>query len=263
MAWIDVSDALDPESAAAAGVELSHLLWVRCGVSTKPDTACAQETFRLPNKYWVAPPVLKGLHGGGCGGHPRGEVKGLSNAVSELLRLEAIAPRCAEPQPRTKPQREQSMRVALQPAPQSAGHMRPTKPWARIEQALRVADLLLQAGGFAAIVLDMAAIAPEYTSRVPLATWFRYRAATERTQSILLLVTQNPCAKSSGELLLRFHPGTPSSDEATILAGMDYRVEVERRRFNQPASNIVAIRKPPQRENGTSWRSRSLWAGVR
>jgi recombination protein RecA len=32
-AWIDVSDTLDPESAAAAGVDLSPLLWVRCGVS--------------------------------------------------------------------------------------------------------------------------------------------------------------------------------------------------------------------------------------
>jgi RecA/RadA recombinase len=31
-AWIDVSDALDPESATAAGVDLPRLLWVRCGV---------------------------------------------------------------------------------------------------------------------------------------------------------------------------------------------------------------------------------------
>jgi len=28
---VDASDALDPHSAAAAGVELDHLLWVRCG----------------------------------------------------------------------------------------------------------------------------------------------------------------------------------------------------------------------------------------
>ncbi|MEI9967862.1 MAG: ATPase domain-containing protein [Terracidiphilus sp.] len=29
-AWIDVNDALDPESAAANGVQLRRLLWVRC-----------------------------------------------------------------------------------------------------------------------------------------------------------------------------------------------------------------------------------------
>ena len=34
-AWIDVSDSLDPASAAAAGVDLRRLLWVRCGVASK------------------------------------------------------------------------------------------------------------------------------------------------------------------------------------------------------------------------------------
>lgn len=32
-AWIDVLNTLDPESAAAAGVDLSRVLWVRCGAS--------------------------------------------------------------------------------------------------------------------------------------------------------------------------------------------------------------------------------------
>src|SRR6202034_157355 len=30
-AWIDVSDTLHPESAAAIGVDLNRLLWIRCG----------------------------------------------------------------------------------------------------------------------------------------------------------------------------------------------------------------------------------------
>lgn len=30
-AWVDVSDCLQPESAAAIGVNLARLLWVRCG----------------------------------------------------------------------------------------------------------------------------------------------------------------------------------------------------------------------------------------
>src|SRR6202161_1048302 len=33
-AWVDVSDTLHPESAAAMGVVLSRLLWIRCGDST-------------------------------------------------------------------------------------------------------------------------------------------------------------------------------------------------------------------------------------
>src|ERR1700733_5240553 len=70
-AWIDVSDVLDPESAAAAGVDLSRLLWVRCGVSTANAQRAPKETFALPDQYLIPAPVKKGLHGGGFGPHPR------------------------------------------------------------------------------------------------------------------------------------------------------------------------------------------------
>lgn len=267
-AWVDVSDGLDPESAAAAGVDLARLLWVRCGVlgsgiSSKQIPPDEKDSFALPGQYLIPPPVKKGLHGGGFGPHPRTEVKGLSKAVGEFLRADAVAPRCAEPQRRIAPEREPVAPVSLAPAQRAASRYRHGKPWARIEQALRVTDLLLQAGGFAAIVLDMGGIAPEYATRVPLATWFRYRAAAERTQASLLLLAQHPCAKSSGELLLRFAAGHASGDEATVFTGMQHRVEVERRRFTQSPANVVSIRKPPQKETGANWRSRSTWAGAR
>jgi hypothetical protein len=137
------------------------------------------------------------------------------------------------------------------------------RPWKNIEQALRATDLLLQAGGFAAIVLDMAGLAPEFVSRVPLATWFRYRAAVERAQACLLLLTQHACAKSSVELLLRFAAGEPRGDEPTVFTAIRHHAEVARQRFAQPRSNIVPMRKPPQPETGASWRMQSTWAGMR
>jgi RecA/RadA recombinase len=262
-AWIDVSDAWDPESAAASGVDISRVLWVRCGVMAKSNAATKQEAFRLPAHYMIPPPIKKGLHGGGFGPHPRTEVKGLSTAVGELFRPSSIAPRCAEPQPRVKPEREVIQPVSPRPVRNAQSQFVAGKPWARIEQSLRVADLLLQAGGFAAIVLDMAGVAPEYSSRVPLATWFRYRAAAERSRASLLLLTQHACAKSSSELLLRFRSGVPHEDESTVFTGMEYRLEVERKRFNQPQSNIVEIRKPPKSEKSAYWQSQASWVGVR
>jgi recombination protein RecA len=260
-AWIDVSNTLDPGSAAAAGVDLSRLLWVRCGAAAQAKRTAAYR-FALPEKYLVAPAAKQGLHGGGCGGHPRNEVKGLAEAVPGLLRPEALAPRCAEPQRRTRPEREK-FEPQKQMAPAARTGIQQGKPWPRMEQALRAVDLVLQAGGFSVVVLDMASLAPEHAARVPLATWFRYRAAAERTQASVVLLTQHACAKSSGELLLRFEHGHACGDVAKVFTGSAYRVEVERRRFVQQAANVVPLRKPPQSVSAAEWRSRAAWAGPR
>src|ERR1700736_568754 len=95
-AWIDVANAFDPVSAAAAGLGLERLLWVRCGV-TQTIGQGPRRNFTLPEKYLVPPATKKGLHGGGFGPHPRSEVNRLSEAVSGLLRPPSNAPRCAEP----------------------------------------------------------------------------------------------------------------------------------------------------------------------
>lgn len=262
-AWIDVLDALDPASAAAAGVDLERLLWVRCGVQSAAHSA-ARSTYTLPEKCLVPPAITKGLHGGGFGPHPRTEAKGLSAAVSGLLHPEAITARCAEPQHRGPVMKETfAPSIKFDRANRPASRNAAGKPWARMEQALRAADLLLQAGGFAAIVLDMAGIAAECATRVPMATWFRYRAAAERTQASLLLLTQSACARSSAELLLCFAAGNARNDEATVFTGMEHRVELGRQRFAAAQTNVIPLRKPPQRETGASWPSRAAWAGAR
>src|SRR5215469_10492106 len=86
-AWIDVSNAFDPLSAASSGVDLQRLLWLRCGVTARTVRPAGYQ-FELPEKYLVAPAAKKGLHGGGFGRHPRHEVKGLSSAVEEFLQPE-------------------------------------------------------------------------------------------------------------------------------------------------------------------------------
>jgi hypothetical protein len=51
-AWIDVSNALSPESAAASGTDLNRLLWVRCGVQPVSQPASPpQGDFALSEKY--------------------------------------------------------------------------------------------------------------------------------------------------------------------------------------------------------------------
>jgi hypothetical protein len=196
-AWVDVSDTLHPESAAAMGVHLSRLLWVRCGSSPV--------TVPLP---------------------------------------------------------------AIKKAPRS-------KSWTRLEQALRVTDLLLQAGGFSCIVLDMGSLNAEYALRVPLATWFRFRAAAERLQSNVLLLTQHVCSRNSAGLVLRLQPGSVLAPDSTIFTGLEHRAELARQRFPQSPGNVFPMRstagptagrgrrdrKQPQSVQTTQWQGRTLWAG--
>lgn len=103
-AYVDTSDSFDPVSAAAAGVALSQLVWIRCGSNT--------------------------------------------------------------------------------------GH------------ALKAADLLLHAGGFGAVILDLCQIAPRIANRIPISYWYRFRLAIENTPTILALVEKQPLAKSCAALLI-------------------------------------------------------------
>ena len=97
-AWIDVSNTLHPESAAAVGIDLRRLLWIRCGVRATDMQRLTTNNFTLPENYLIPSPIKKGLHGRGCGGHPRREIKGLSEAVGGLLKPMATTPPFAEPQ---------------------------------------------------------------------------------------------------------------------------------------------------------------------
>jgi recombination protein RecA len=254
-AWIDVTDSLCPESAAGAGINLARLLWVRCGVA-KSRLEPARNNMRLPDKCFMPSPTKKGLHGGGCGPHPRSEIKGLSAAVGQVL-----STGCAEPRHSMHARRERD--GPFQPPLFKRAKEASAKPLSRMDQALRVTDLLLQTGGFSSIVLDLGSIEAEHVLRVPISTWFRYRAAAERTQASILLLSQHACAKSSAGLVLRAQPGEPLQNEQTVFTGMRHRVEVVRERFAPAPANLVPFRKPPQAERHAGWRTQTAWAGIR
>lgn len=252
-AWIDVSNTLDPASAAAVGINLKRLLWVRCGVQQTVSTRTGRR-FLLPEKYLAPPSLKKRLHGGGVGSHPRTEVHDLSDATGDLF-----SPRCAEPQHGPRSQKE-SAESSWTSVTQRGCISKREKQYDAIEQGVRSTDLLLQAGGFSAIVLDMGSIAPEYIARIELSTWHRYRLAAERTRSSILLLSQYPCTKSSSEQQLRFSPAERMAEESTIFNGMQPHVEVIRQRFTQVETNVAPLRKPPQNVRVACWENSTTWA---
>jgi len=134
---------------------------------------------------------------------------------------------------------------------------RPSAP-SRLEQVLKVTDLLLQSGGFGMVVLDLGDMPTESVRRVPLTSWFRFRRAVEPTATVLLVVEQEPCAKTCASLVVGLrrtaicacNPASPNETEfqgwkvlsrpgpaipppnvvshAALLRGMQLRAEVLR-----------------------------------
>lgn len=249
-AWVDVSDTLHPESAAAAGIDLARLLWIRCG--PEPEQLALPGFGENPSPIIPETSLIQ-------------DQEKVSISVTNPPIPQNYAPRCAEPQPTVrKKTREAVSRVSFLNSKlqaRNSSSMTPRRPWSKLDQALRAADLLLNAGGFSAIVLDMGSIAPEFALRVPLATWFRYRAAAERTQASVLLLTQQPCTQSSAGLVLQCRPGNVAPDSTTVFTGAENCIQIARQRFAK-TSNLVDFsrRKPPQSDPGIRWQTRTPWA---
>lgn len=147
--------------------------------------------------------------------------------------------------------------------------------WNALDQALRATDLLLAGGGFSAIVLDLGSTPAEFAWRIPLATWFRFRAGAERSRTVLIVLTQHPCTRSSAELVLSLEPTQPDL-ASTVLTGVRFQVTVDRQRFenappipntrhseDSPLFNTLHLvpRKPPQRDRSATWQRNTAWGG--
>jgi hypothetical protein len=72
-----------------------------------------------------------------------------------------------------------------------------------LDAAMRASDLLLHAGGFGLIYLDLCEANPKSLNKIPLSYWHRFRQAVEHTPSILLISSHTPQAKSCASLSLQ------------------------------------------------------------
>jgi len=151
-ALVDTFDRLDVASAAAAGVDLDRLLWIR-GQSWGPASDFA---------------------------------------------LRATSDRSAGPD-------------------------------GAINRALKALNLVLQARGFACVVLDLADAPPATLKRIPFTTWLRVQRVIEGSDTACLLVAPQPLARSAGGLTLLLAGRARwagDADRNRHLAGADVTVRV-------------------------------------
>ena len=135
VALVDALDMLDATSAAAAGVDLTRLLWVRGHVVTNP---------------------------------------GLCRDLNQRA----------------------------------------------MEQAVKALGLVLQAGNFGLVVLDLGEAPHEALRRLPFTTWLRLQRMVEGSQTVCVLVGNEPMSRSSAGLSIKLQPSaTPEANAAARFHG--------------------------------------------
>jgi hypothetical protein len=75
------------------------------------------------------------------------------------------------------------------------------------ERALKAADLIIQAGGFGLVVFDLGDTPLRQARRISLTSWFRLRRAVENTPSAIVVVAQEPLAKTCASLVVEMRRG--------------------------------------------------------
>jgi recombination protein RecA len=192
----------------------------------------------------------------------REEQRPIDRQPTRKERSLALEPRCAEPQPhrrKTDETKAHLPRVTHTSTSKIYAKRKTASSWSSLDHALRATDLLLQSGGFGLIVLDLGDVPAEQSWRIPVSTWFRYRAACERSRASLLVLTQHPCSRSSAELVVRMSVGDVEAG-GDVLTGFSFATEIERQRFAEQPQNVISIRKPPQSERVGVWKGRMPWA---
>ena len=92
------------------------------------------------------------------------------------------------------------------------------------EHALKSLDLLLQAGGFGLLVLDLADTPEREARRIPLASWFRLRHAAERTGAALVVLEKTINARSCSAIQLEMRQKSPVW-VGKLLRGLETKAE--------------------------------------
>lgn len=149
------------------------------------------------------------------------------NAGVDLNRLLWV--RCNEPSetPKRKtPSRQQEWKSSATQGFVSKG---------RLEQVLKVTDLLLQGGGFGMVVLDMGDIPAASIRRIPLTSWFRFRRAVEPTATVLLVIEEQPSATTCASLVVRLEQKLLCLRDAQSLSELSSQVS---RRSQEPQNAV-------------------------
>ena len=102
----------------------------------------------------------------------------------------------------------------------------------QVDRAVKALNLVLQAGGFGLVVLEMADVAPALVRGLPWTTWLRLARVLEGSRTACVLVGAQPIARSPGGISILLEAGrsvsrwSGASDRARLFRGFDLQPRV-------------------------------------
>jgi hypothetical protein len=98
-----------------------------------------------------------------------------------------------------------------------------------IDRALKALNLVLQAGGFGVVAIDLADVPLSALARIPLTTWLRVQRTIEGSDTACVIVGPQPLARSARGVTLSV-TGRPrwngDADRSRLLTGLNVSVRI-------------------------------------
>ncbi|MCX6598330.1 MAG: hypothetical protein NTV70_18410 [Acidobacteria bacterium] len=94
----------------------------------------------------------------------------------------------------------------------------------QVDKAMRAADMILHAGGFGLVVLDLADAPVTATQRIPTSHWYRFQRAVEHTPTVLIVLGTQSLARACAARQIELTPQSPVWQGRTpfaLLEGME------------------------------------------
>ena len=102
---------------------------------------------------------------------------------------------------------------------------------ANLEHGFKATDLLLHAGGFGLVILDMGDVAGKDARRIISSWWYRFRRTVENKPTAIVVVSAEACTRSCASLTLE-------------LNGVAEWKKTNESNCGKPKGNVLPIRNP-------------------
>jgi hypothetical protein len=110
-----------------------------------------------------------------------------------------------------------------------------------VDRAVKALNLILQAGGFGLVVLDLAGVPAQVLRRLPFTTWLRLHRVIEGSDTACALVGDEPISRSAGGVTVELGQAHGSGLRAQGQADIQITARVVRARAAETSNVCVPL----------------------